>query len=196
MTWLHLVRHGLPDIRRQLPAREWTLSPDAQHGLLALRNSGVLPAGAVWFSSPEPKAMETARFLSEGVIVIRDGFREQVRSASWLSGGDLRSAVRRAFENPHQAALPGWEPLDRTRRRVTSAARRPGAEGSLGTPEGEPSTNQSPRRSELVSARRRRQPNDIGAIRPYRKDVCLGVITGWRLSLEGDQAIRAGKRHC
>jgi broad specificity phosphatase PhoE len=123
MTWLHLVRHGLPDIRRQLPAHEWTLSPDAQAGLLTLRDSGVLPVGAVWFSSPEPKAMETARFLADGVIVIRDGFREQVRSARWLSRGDLRSAVRRAFENPHQAALPGWEPLDRTRRRVTSAAR-------------------------------------------------------------------------
>jgi broad specificity phosphatase PhoE len=123
MTWLHLVRHGLPDIRRQLAAHEWTLSPDAQQGLVALRHSGVLPAGAVWFSSPEPKAMETARFLSDGVIVIRDGFREQVRSARSLSGGDLRSAVRRAFEDPHQAALPGWEPLGRTRRRVTSAAR-------------------------------------------------------------------------
>ena len=123
MTRLHLVRHGLPDIRRQVPAHEWKLSLDAQPALLALRNSGVLPVEATWFSSPEPKAMETARFLSDGDIVTREGFREQTRSDRWLSSGDLRSAVRRAFENPHHATLPGWEPLDRTRGRVVSAAR-------------------------------------------------------------------------
>jgi broad specificity phosphatase PhoE len=123
MTCLHLVRHGQPEIRQQLPAHEWKLSPNARQQLLALRESGVVPADAAWFSSPEPKAMDTARFLGNGAITSVEGFREQVRSAIRLDNEvELRSAVRRAFENPHLPALPGWEPLDRTRRRVIAAA--------------------------------------------------------------------------
>jgi broad specificity phosphatase PhoE len=124
MTVLHLIRHGPPEVQRSVPPHEWRLSAAARDGMLALLESGVLPSGARWSSSPEPKAMETARFLADGPIVPVHGFREQIRPAGWLdSEADYRDAVRTAFEHPQSSALPGWEPLDRTRTRVTVALR-------------------------------------------------------------------------
>jgi broad specificity phosphatase PhoE len=53
------------------------------------------------------------------------GFREQIRPAGWLDGERAwRLLVRTAFEHPLSPALPGWEPLDRTRTRVAAAFRR------------------------------------------------------------------------
>jgi broad specificity phosphatase PhoE len=122
VTVLHLVRHGQPDVQRLLPAHEWRLAEQARGEMLALRESGALPASASWSSSPEPKAVETARFLADGEIVTVHAFREQIRSGNWLeSEAEYRNAVRTAFEHPQSPALPGWEPLDRTRERVTSA---------------------------------------------------------------------------
>jgi broad specificity phosphatase PhoE len=122
VTLLHLVRHGQPDVQRLRPAHEWGLAEEAGKGMLALRESGALPNSASWSSSPEPKAVETARFLADGGIVTVDAFREQIRSVSWLeSEAEYRAAVRTAFEHPQAPALPGWEPLSRTTERVTSA---------------------------------------------------------------------------
>jgi broad specificity phosphatase PhoE len=122
LTLLHLVRHGQPDMQRLLPAHEWRLAAGARRGMLALRESRALPNSASWSSSPEPKAVETARFLADSEIVTVHAFREQIRSVSWLeSEAEYRNAVRTAFEHPQSPALPGWEPLDRTRGRVTSA---------------------------------------------------------------------------
>jgi broad specificity phosphatase PhoE len=124
MTVLHLVRHGRPEVKPRVPPHEWRLSAEARDGLLALWESGVLPSGACWSSSPEPKALETARFLADGAIVTVHGFREQVRPAGWLDSElDYRDAVRTAFDDPQSSALPGWEPLDRTRTRVAAAVR-------------------------------------------------------------------------
>jgi broad specificity phosphatase PhoE len=124
MTVLHLIRHGPPEVQRSVPPHEWRLSAAARDGMLALLESGVLPSGARWSSSPEPKALETARFLADGAIVPVHGFREQIRTAGWLdSEADYRDTVRTAFEHPQSSALPGWEPLDRTRTRVTAALR-------------------------------------------------------------------------
>jgi broad specificity phosphatase PhoE len=125
MSLLHLVRHGLPDVCPPLPAHEWSLSVAARSGLIALRDSGTLPAKAGWFSSTEPKAIETARFLTHHDVATVDDLREQGRPAGWLdSERDWRLLVRVAFEHPQWPALAGWEPLDRTRRRVTSAVLR------------------------------------------------------------------------
>jgi broad specificity phosphatase PhoE len=122
MTLLHLVRHGVPDVRPQLPAHEWSLSAEARPGMLALWDSGVLPSGASWSSSPEPKASETARFLTDREIVTVDSLREHVRPTGWWDNDrDFRVAVRTAFEHPQSPAWPGWEPLECTRERVTSA---------------------------------------------------------------------------
>lgn len=118
MTALLLVRHGRPLIDRDRPADEWELDPAYADDVRALRSR--LPAHAAWFSSPEPKALATARLLTDEPVEVVDDLREhERRSTDWLA--DFESVVRRAFEHPEVPAYDGWEPLARTRERVVRA---------------------------------------------------------------------------
>ncbi len=117
---LHLVRHGRPLVDRGRPAAEWELDPGGFDDVWALRESGVLPRAAAWFTSPEPKAVQTAQLLTEGDVGILDGLREHVRATSdWIE--DFEAVVERAFAHPDLAAYDGWEPLDHCRARVVRA---------------------------------------------------------------------------
>lgn len=117
---LHLVRHGRPVTERDRPAHEWTLDPTGYDDVWALRDR--LPARAAWFTSPEPKAVETVQLLTDADVGIVDGLREHVRdSTDWLP--DFAGVVRRAFDDPDRPAHDGWEPLARCRERVVAAAR-------------------------------------------------------------------------
>jgi hypothetical protein len=95
MSRLILVRHSLPDIRREVPAAEWHLSADgiARAELLA-RQLDPGSATAV-FSSPEPKAFETAQALAATWSLRAEavpGLEEHLRpEAQWMS--------REAFEH-------------------------------------------------------------------------------------------------
>ncbi len=53
---LFLVRHERPVIDPTTPAASWPLDPAGFDDVWALRDR--LPQGAVWFTSPEPKALE------------------------------------------------------------------------------------------------------------------------------------------
>jgi broad specificity phosphatase PhoE len=115
---LYLVRHGRPLIDRTRPAHEWQLDPAYADDVRALRPR--LPRHAAWFSSPEPKALATARLLTDEPVEVVDGLREHVRdTAEWID--DFESVVRRAFAEPDVPAAAGWEPLADTRLRVTTA---------------------------------------------------------------------------
>lgn len=116
---LHLVRHGRPLVDPATPARTWSLDPAAYDDVWALRER--LPHAAAWYTSPEPKAVETSQLLTDAAVGIVEDLREQSRGAAWVD--DLPAAVRRAFEHPGTAAVPGWEPLAETRRRVVAAVR-------------------------------------------------------------------------
>ena len=112
-----LVRHGRPLVDRSLPAHAWPLDPAYAADVLALRPR--LPATALWFCSPEPKALGTARLLTERPVEVVGDLREHERAAGWIE--DFPSAVRRAFDEPDATAAPGWEPLAPCRRRVVAA---------------------------------------------------------------------------
>jgi broad specificity phosphatase PhoE len=115
---VHLVRHGRPLVDRARPAHEWELDPAYADDVRALR--GRLPVRATWFSSPEPKALATARLLTDGRVEVVEDLREhERRSAGWIE--DFEAVVRRAFEDPSTPAYAGWEPLADTRRRVVAA---------------------------------------------------------------------------
>jgi broad specificity phosphatase PhoE len=115
---LYLVRHGRPLIDRTRPAHEWPLDPTYADDVRALRPS--LPDHAVWFSSPEPKALATARLLTDEAVEIVPDLREHERHTSdWID--DFEPVVRRAFDHPDVPAYDGWEPLTDTRRRVVAA---------------------------------------------------------------------------
>ncbi|WP_299924271.1 histidine phosphatase family protein [uncultured Nocardioides sp.] len=119
---LHLVRHGRPAMTPGVPAATWDLDPTAYDDVWALRSSGLLPSRAAWFTSPEPKAVQTAQLLSDAEVGVLDDLREHERTGEWVD--DFVGAVRRAFEHPDVAALDGWEPLDACRERVVAAVRR------------------------------------------------------------------------
>lgn len=119
---LFLVRHGRPLVDRARPAHTWELDPAAYDEVWTLRASGALPARAVWFTSPEPKAVGTAQLLTDGEVGVLDGLREQVRdTAQWLE--DFDDAVQRAFADPDAPAAEGWEPLRTCRERVVRTVR-------------------------------------------------------------------------
>ncbi len=118
---LYLVRHGRPLVDRGRPAHEWQLDPAYADDVRALR--GRLPGDAAWFSSPEPKALATARLLTDQPVEVVDDLREHERdSTDWVE--DFEAVVRRAFEDPFVPAYAGWEPLADTRRRVVTAVTR------------------------------------------------------------------------
>ena len=119
---LHLVRHGRPLIVRGVPAAEWDLDPASYDDIWALRDSGRLPRRAAWFSSPEPKAIQTAELLTDGSVGVLPDLREHERAGEWLE--DFPAAVRHAFAAPDVAVVEGWEPLATCRDRVTRAVRR------------------------------------------------------------------------
>lgn len=126
---LHLVRHGRPVIDPATPSRTWSLDPASYDDVWALRER--LPVAlhaAPWYTSPEPRAIETAQLLTDAQVGIVDGLREQHRgdpgdpaTSGWVD--DLAAAVRRAVERPDEPAVPGWEPLTSTRARVVGAVR-------------------------------------------------------------------------
>jgi broad specificity phosphatase PhoE len=119
---LHLVRHGRPLTVPGVPAAEWDLDPASYDDVWALRASGRLPHRAAWFTSPEPKAVQTAQLLTDAEVGVLPDLREHERSGEWVE--DFAAAVRRAFAKPDMPAVDGWEPLDACRERVTRAVRR------------------------------------------------------------------------
>jgi broad specificity phosphatase PhoE len=105
----------MPLLDPAVRSTDWLLDPEHFDDVWTLRDS--LPTEAVWFSSPEVKAQQTAQLLTDDPVGIVNGLREQVRSG-WLD--DIRSVVDRAFANPSVPALDGWETLDACRVRVAT----------------------------------------------------------------------------
>ena len=88
----------------------------------ALRSAGVLPSAARWVSSPEPKAVATARLLTSCPVVLDERLKEQERDATWFEDArDFVRCVTSALTDTATRATPGWEPLDVTRARLLGA---------------------------------------------------------------------------
>ncbi|MFL6133302.1 MAG: hypothetical protein ACJ72A_10880, partial [Nocardioidaceae bacterium] len=107
---LFLVRHGRPVLDPSVPAARWPLAPDASDEVLPLRDR--LPDAAAWFSSPEPKALATARLLTDDDVTVDPHLVEHRREATpWVADvAAWRSLVRQVFTAPDVPAHPGWEP--------------------------------------------------------------------------------------
>ena len=119
MVLLHLVRHGRPLVDPAAPPRRWELDPAGIADIEALR--AVLPVsatGATWFSSDERKALATAQRLTDSDVRPLPALREAARNSFIDDQARFADAVSRGLQHPATAALPGWEPLERTRQRI------------------------------------------------------------------------------
>jgi len=116
---LFLVRHGRPLVVPGEPAATWDLDPAACDEVWALRDR--LPAGGVWASSPEPKAVQTAALLHDGEVAVVPALAEHRRGPALIE--EFEGTVAGAFADPDTAAHPDWEPLAACRDRITAAVR-------------------------------------------------------------------------
>ncbi|HTE49396.1 MAG TPA: histidine phosphatase family protein [Kofleriaceae bacterium] len=83
MPSLHLIRHARPALDPTTPAGEWHLAADGS--VDALRRSAALPETAAWFTSPEPKARETAALLGPASATVVADLREAGRGDGWFA---------------------------------------------------------------------------------------------------------------
>jgi broad specificity phosphatase PhoE len=124
--YLILVKHSLPGIIENVPAREWRLSEEGRVRArrLAERLSSYQPEVIV--SSVEPKAKETAEIIARTydlTMEIVEGLHEHDRSRSkYLSPDDFRASVRKFFENPTKLVF-GNETADECHTRFDQAVR-------------------------------------------------------------------------
>jgi broad specificity phosphatase PhoE len=127
MRRLVLVRHSVPEIRREVPAGQWRLSPDGVARARAFSRQ-LQPAGASRvFTSVEPKAVETARVLAgEWGLAVEEvaGLHEHERpQAQMLSREAFEQKIRDLFARPGELVF-GAETAEQARRRFTMAVMR------------------------------------------------------------------------
>ena len=101
---LILVRHSVPEVQRDRPAREWKLSPDGRlRARLLSERISAYPVEVV-FSSVEPKAVETAQIIAADCDVelhVVGGLQEHDRSnVPFMSRPEFESAVQEFFRQP------------------------------------------------------------------------------------------------
>jgi broad specificity phosphatase PhoE len=119
-----LVRHSIPEINEDLPAREWRLSEEGR--VRAGRLADVLKTHAVDYvgTSKELKAVETAQIIAAQCGVnfqVIEGLHEHERmNTPYLSQSEFEAGVRAFFEKPAQLVL-GSETADQAHERFSRA---------------------------------------------------------------------------
>jgi len=102
-------------------AHLWHLTADP--GVATLAAARVLPKRALWFTSPEPKAVETAALLGAREARVVPDLREADRGATWIADQqEFRATVMRYLADGVVAA-DSWEPRDAVTRRLAAATR-------------------------------------------------------------------------
>jgi broad specificity phosphatase PhoE len=113
--YLILVKHSLPGIVENLPAREWKLSDEGRIRAQQLAERLIPFQPEVIISSVEPKARETAEFVAgrhKLALQIADGLHEHDRSKTpYLSKDEFQAAMHEFFEKPETLVL-GIETAD------------------------------------------------------------------------------------
>ena len=103
---LILVKHSLPEILENVPAREWHLSETGEVRARKLADKLIRYRPEIIVSSIEPKAQETASIIAENLgleIQVIDGLYEHDRSGGpYYSKDEFQNLVREFFENPDE----------------------------------------------------------------------------------------------
>ena len=106
VQYLILVKHSLPEILEDVPAREWHLSEAGQARSRELAGTLIQYQPDVLVSSVEPKARETASILAENLgLEFREveGLHEHERTGSpYYSKDEFQNLVREFFDKPNE----------------------------------------------------------------------------------------------
>lgn len=124
---LILIRHSVSEIQPEVPPAFWRLSAEGIARARAFAARVDPGSAACVFSSPEPKAVETARLLGEAWNVPVEevqGLQEHERpDAVMLPRETFEERVRDVFAHPSRVVF-GSESADEARGRFTEAVRR------------------------------------------------------------------------
>ncbi len=108
---LHLMRHAETAIDEKIPAHEWLLTEEGFRQARNLASMGIFDSIDSIISSPEPKALQTARPFADRLGIDIDSYpelRELDRSKGrFLSNVEYLQSVE-CILNRHDA-IPGWE---------------------------------------------------------------------------------------
>jgi len=122
--YLILVKHSLPEIEQDQPAREWHLSNQGMERARRLATQLTAYRPEVLVSSAEPKARETAEILAEllGLQVhVKQDLHEHDRSETgFLSKEQFQKAIQEFFLNPAEPVF-GKETADEAHSRFSKA---------------------------------------------------------------------------
>lgn len=127
-TPIVLVRHARPAIDPVRPAGDWLLADDANESVLRLAEGiGAVGADGI-VTSPEPKALGTARLIAGRLdlpVMVDEALREQGGDMiPWIAGPEeFRAAVREHFGRADEAVL-GDEPSADAAARFAEAVER------------------------------------------------------------------------
>jgi broad specificity phosphatase PhoE len=123
-NYLILVKHSLPEIRKDLPAREWTLSKEGFFRARQLAESLSPYRPQILASSPEPKAVETAGMIARrhqlSLNIYHDLHEHDRSHVSYLSGVDFDRSVREFFTYPDKQVF-GSETAHKAHERFSNA---------------------------------------------------------------------------
>jgi len=121
---LILVKHSLPAINKDQPAREWLLSEEGRARAARLAERLIHDQPDILATSPEPKAKETAEILAGRLglpIQVLDDLHEHERgSVPYFSKPEFESAIHEFFEKPETLVL-GSETADQAHERFSKA---------------------------------------------------------------------------
>ncbi|HEX2623298.1 MAG TPA: histidine phosphatase family protein [Phototrophicaceae bacterium] len=104
MTRLILVKHAMPDIIPDVPARDWLLSDQGRQDCLTLADQLVLYKPDTVITSHEPKASETGRIVANRLhlpVTEADDLHEHDRRQEpYQDAGSFQARVQAFFTRP------------------------------------------------------------------------------------------------
>ena len=122
--YLILVKHSLPRIEENVPAREWHLSKDGISRAERLAKRLLAYQPEVLVSSTEPKAKETAEIIARlhnlDVQVIENLHEHDRSNALYLSRAEFENVVSEFFTHPDTLRF-GNETADQSYSRFSAA---------------------------------------------------------------------------
>lgn len=124
MKYLILVKHSLPEIVKNVPASEWTLSKKGRALAQTLAEKLAHYQPEILISSIEPKALQTAEIIRNSLglnlITVENLHEHDRRKTSYLSKHDFEASVQKFFNKPEKLVF-GSETANQAHKRFRDA---------------------------------------------------------------------------